>query len=131
MTLNLNPKWAERWFFVPITIAVMIFAATQYSNATTHLALQQKPGNHLDDAILTNAVKNADSLREVGEEIKFGYFHVLPAYYLNKTLELGTKGRRVVAAVTLVVSFAYLLVLLINYGILDRYGLLAFILLVP
>ena len=119
----------NRWLVVFFTLAVFLFAITQFSNANTHLAQLQKVGNHLDDSRLTNAVRPADSLAEARENIKFAYFHVLPAYYLHEFFEIETQGRRVMAAAILVLSFIYLLFLLVHYRILDKYGLLAFALL--
>jgi hypothetical protein len=91
--------------------------------------LLQKQGNYLDDSRLTNAVRDADSLGEAYAAIDFGLGLVIPAYYLDRFFEIGTNGRRIAATLIVFSSFVYLSILLLQFRVLDRFGLLFFALL--
>lgn len=114
------------WFILPLLLVTVIFAIIQYSNANTHLTLLQKPGNYHDDSRLTNAVQTADTLEAALKELKWEHTLIVPAYYLNQFFEIGTKGRRIIASFIVLSSLIYLLVILAQYRILDRFGLLFF-----
>ena len=113
-------------FIVPLLFITLIFSVIEYSNTNTHLTLLQKPGNYHDDSRLTNAVRNADSLGGASEDIGFGRGLVIPAYYLYLYFDIETNGRRIIAALIILASFVYLLILLARYQVLDKLGLLFF-----
>ncbi len=123
---NMGKTFFLSLFIVPFLFITLLFAATQYSNANTHLTLLQQPGNYHDDSRLTNAVRNADTLDSAIEELKFGYNLVMPAYYLYQFFDTGTNGRRLIAAFIVLSGFIYLLILLARYRVLDKFGLLIF-----
>jgi hypothetical protein len=129
--MNRDPNQVSRnrlqhAYLISLTLIVLLFAGTQYSNANAYLSAFQKVGNSLDDARLTVAVRSSGSFSEVREKIKFGASLTIPSYYLNKFFGIESKGRRIISSSIVVVGSIYLLIILGRYGVLDRLGMLFF-----
>jgi hypothetical protein len=113
-----------------VVVIVAMFAATQISNANTPITNLQRPGNHLDDARLTNAVRQADSVSQALKSIDFGQRLIVPSYFLDKYFGIGSDGRRFLSALMVIASVVYLLTLVARYRLLKPGGIVFLALLV-
>lgn len=97
-----------------LAILVLLFLATQLSNAAVFLSPVQHPGNFHDEAQLTLELRRAPSLDAARESLRWGAPGVVWGYALHRGLGLETVGRRVLSALLATVNLAYLGYLLLR-----------------